>query len=78
MCRSPSESTTWGPVIGAVGFERPAIIGTQDGFLVAALLAATAPQRVGSAPPHRDPPERCRTRGSGLDVLKRFFQGSRR
>ena len=32
-------------VIDAAGFEQPALLGTQDGFLVAALLAATAPER---------------------------------
>ena len=32
-------------VIDSAGLERPAFLGTQDGFLVAALLAATAPER---------------------------------
>jgi pimeloyl-ACP methyl ester carboxylesterase len=32
-------------VIDAAGLARPAFLGTQDGFLVAALLAATAPER---------------------------------
>ena len=32
-------------VMDAVGFERPAILGTQDGFQVATLLAATHPTR---------------------------------
>jgi class 3 adenylate cyclase len=32
-------------VIDAAGLERPAFLGTQDGFLVAALLAATTPER---------------------------------
>jgi class 3 adenylate cyclase/pimeloyl-ACP methyl ester carboxylesterase len=33
-------------VIDAAGLERPALLGTQDGFLVAALFAAMAPERV--------------------------------
>jgi len=61
-------------VIDAVGFNRPAILGTQDGFLVAALLAATTPERVraligiatGAAGPEEWPPE---------EQLERFFLG---
>jgi class 3 adenylate cyclase len=33
-------------VMDTVGFERPAVLGTQDAFLVAALLAASRPERV--------------------------------
>ena len=33
-------------VIDSAGLAQPALLGTQDGFLVAALLAATAPERV--------------------------------
>jgi class 3 adenylate cyclase len=33
-------------VMDAVGFERPAVLGTQDSFLIAALLAASRPDRV--------------------------------
>jgi class 3 adenylate cyclase len=33
-------------VIDSAGLEQPAVLGTQDGFLVGALLAATAPERV--------------------------------
>ena len=33
-------------VMDAVGFARPAVLGTQDSFLVAALLAASRPERV--------------------------------
>jgi class 3 adenylate cyclase len=33
-------------VMDAVGMDRPALLGTQDGFLVGALLAATDPERV--------------------------------
>ena len=35
-------------VMDAVGFERPAVLGTQDSFLVAAMLAAAHPSRVGA------------------------------
>lgn len=35
-------------VMDAVGAERPALFGTQDGFLISALLAGTRPERVGA------------------------------
>lgn len=60
-------------VIDAAGLERPAVLGTQDGFLVAALLAAAAPERVralvgfaaGAFAPEQWP----------ADVMERFFLG---
>jgi class 3 adenylate cyclase len=61
-------------VMDTVGFERPAVLGTQDSFLVAALLAASRPERVSAliavaagahAPADYGPP----------DAQDRFFAG---
>jgi class 3 adenylate cyclase len=60
-------------VVDAAGLKQPALLGTQDGFLVAALLAATAPERVrglvgfatGAFAPEQWP----------VEVTERFFRG---
>jgi class 3 adenylate cyclase/pimeloyl-ACP methyl ester carboxylesterase len=62
-------------VIDAAGFTRPAILGTQDGFIVAALLAASAPDRVraligvstGAAGPEQWPAEESERFFAGLE-----------
>lgn len=61
-------------VMDDVGFDRPALLGTQDGFLIAALLAATAPNRAsalvgiatGAAGPEQWQPR---------DEVERFYRG---
>jgi len=60
-------------VIDSAGLKQPALLGTQDGFLVAALLAATAPERIrgligfatGAFAPEQWP----------VDEGERFFRG---